>query len=496
MKYVYSQTVLSPSERQFERFNELMGLAKMLQETCEEGEKIYAGFTHLLGDIWYAFYTCESQLQSNMQKHLPIQYDVVEHLMQTEEFIKWQQLTVADDLLAVLTTVSVGEQLKTWFKDNRAVRDAQWKRERAERMEQRVHDRIKELQVLQGDSSASVQEKRRIQLQIEWNEKQLVASQQEKQQALKELQNTMQDLSKGQLSLMLAHSQKEVRETKQTVAEIGALCGKKLNTVPITEQFQLAEEIRQQDVLQKIAELVGRFKRIAKKKQKIKHKMTMERQNITLGQEVGRLLPMELAHFIMPHAKLDFLRRYAEQQTLVFDTQGKERKGRGPIIICIDESSSMTSIKAESKAFCLALLAIARKQKRDLAIVPFASDVGEMMVFPKGRSTVDEVLAFNRRFLGGGTNYEKPLRASLDILTTSEFNHADILFVTDGSSFLPSRFLEEFNVIKQKRKFECIAVILTNLINTVDVELVKRFSDKVIEVNTLLDAEEAFSIGG
>ena len=152
--------------------------------------------------------------------------------------------------------------------------------------------------------------------------------------------------------------------------------------------------------------------------------MTMERKNVTYGQEIARLLPMELASFVLPNAKLDFLKRYSEQQTLIFDMKGKDRRGRGPIIICMDESSSMTSIKAESKAFCLALLMIARKQKRDFAIVPFASEVGEVVIFAKGRSTAEDIMNFSTHFLGGGTNYEKPLRASLDILTKSEFNKA------------------------------------------------------------------------
>ena len=490
----YYKTVLYTSERQFERFNELVQLAKILHDTCADGEKMYPGFIHIIGDIWSVFYQRNPRLNPSMKENNDVQYEMLTHLMQTEEFARWQSLTATDDLLSVLTAVSISEQLKKWLKENKELREAQRKQERAERSKQRAQQRLNDIQKTLSDTRATEQAKRLAQLQKEFTQKQLLAAQAEQKQAQLDVQKTMKKLTVEQFNAMLTKSTTNARTTKQAISQIGTLDGKKLKTVPIGEQFQLAEQIQQHDLLKKIAELTGRFKRIAKKKQKAKHRMTMERKNVTYGQEIGRLLPMELASFVLPNAKLDFLKRYSEQQTLIFDTKGKDRRGRGPIIICMDESSSMTSIKAESKAFCLALLMIARKQKRDFAIVPFASEVGEVVIFTKGRSTAEDIVNFSTRFLGGGTNYEKPLQTSLDILTKSEFNKADVLFVTDGSSFLSSRFLEQFNTIKKKRNFECTSIVLTNLIHTVNLDIVERFSDKVIEVKNLFDAEEVFSI--
>lgn len=490
----YHKTVLYTSARQFERFNELVQLASSLHDTCYDGEKIYPGFIHIIGDIWSVFYLQNPQLNHSTKDNNDIQYEVLTYLMQTEEFAKWQSLTATDELLSVLIAVSVSEQLKQWLKENEALRQAQRKQERAERSKQRAEQQLKDVQQTLCDTNGTEQTKRRAQLQKEFIQKQLLAAQTEQQQAQIDIKQTMKTLTVEQFSTMLIKSTTNARLTKQAISQIGTLDGKKFETVPIGKQFQLAEHIQQSNLLKRIAELTGRFKRIAHKKQKTKHRMTMERKNVTYGQEMTRLLPMELANFVLPNAKLDFLRRYSEQQALLFDTKGKDHRGRGPIIICMDESSSMTMIKAESKAFCLALLTIARKQKRDFAIIPFASDVGEVVIFTKGRATAEDVVHFSTRFLGGGTNYEKPLRASLDILTKSEFNKADVLFVTDGTSFLSSRFLEEFHTIKKQRNFECTSIILTNLIQTVNLDIVHRFSDKVIEVNDLFDAEEVFSL--
>lgn len=244
--------------------------------------------------------------------------------------------------------------------------------------------------------------------------------------------------------------------------------------------------------LQKIAELVGRFKKIATKKQKSKQDETVQHQSVTFGHELSRLLPAELGNYMLGHSKLDFLKRLSEQQTLVFNKKGKDRQGKGPIIVCMDESSSMTSIKAQSKAFCIALLNIAKKQKRDFAIIPFATNVGEIKLFRKGQAKTQDLIQFSDSFIGGGTNYELPLREALELLKKSEFKKADLLFVTDGSSFLPSRFIEEFEHTKKQKQFECTSIVLTNLFNTVDLNVVDRFSDRVIEVNELFEAEDAF----
>lgn len=293
---------------------------------------------------------------------------------------------------------------------------------------------------------------------------------------------------------VLADSTREVKQQRKAIQLIGTADGKKMQQVAMSDQLKLAEQLQHNDSLKKIAELVGRFKKIAQKKQKTKQRQTLARQNVTIGQEVARLLPIEMANFITPSSKLDFLRRYAEQQAFIFDTKGKDRRGRGPIILCMDESSSMTTIKEQSKAFCLALLMIARRQKRDFALIPFASNIGEIQIFAKGKATTDDFIRLSNCFLGGGTNYEKPLRASLDILAQSHFKSADIIFVTDGTSFLPSAFVEEFNQVKRAKRFLCTAVVLTNLFNTVDLKVVERFSDKVIEVNELFEADEAFAL--
>ncbi|WP_225223726.1 vWA domain-containing protein [Solibacillus merdavium] len=443
---LYNRSVFEIGGSYKVRFNELLKMAARLNDCCIAGEKKIAGFTNLIGDCWYAFYHKEPILKGNINRVGDTQYEFIQHLLKNDEYAKWHTLTQGDDLLSVLTSISIAEQL------------------------------LQNLELLNNKTYAKNSQQSGQDITV--NTAQMKAH--------------IQQLGKTSISMMLQENKKKIRNTKKAVRTVGTMDGKKIENIPLSEQFKLASLIGQRKELQRIADLVGRFKKIAMKKQKMKNQQNMEFRNISIGHEVSRILPLELANYMMRPSKLDFLKRLSEQQTFVFGTKGKARKGKGPIIVCIDESSSMTSIKEQSKAFCIALLTIAKKQKRDFAIVPFATNLGEVVFFRKGQATTDDLIQFSNSFLGGGTNYELPLRESLNILLKSEFNKADLLFVTDGSSFLPTRFVEEFNQLKKKKQFECTAVVLTNLYNAIDLNVVQKFSDRVIEVNELFEAGDAF----
>lgn len=440
IRLLYSHSILNISPLLQQRFNELLKMAKMLNNICIEGEKLLPGFTNIIGDSWYAFFGRHPKIQEQDMHPIKIHDTFIYKLLRNEEYIRWHELTKGDEMFSVLTAIGMAEQLKKLLEN-----------ERSQTIVVPLHNH-------------------------------------------NQFSTLLQNLNDSTISTMIQRNKKKVSNTQKAIIAVGTMDGKKREEIPLLDQFELAEKLRNDKELRKIANLVGRFKKIVLKKQKMKQKQTMERNKITVGQEISRLLPAEMANYMIPNRKVDFLRRFSEQQTFIFDTNGKEKKGRGPIIICIDESSSMTSIKEQSKAFCIALLMIARNQKRDFAIIPFATKLGDVKIFLKGQATTQELIEFSNSFLGGGTNYEHPLRESLDILLKSEFKKADVLFVTDGSSYLSSSFIQQFLQAKKEKQFECTAIVLTNFYNAVDLTVVKKFSDRVIEVGELFEADEAFAL--
>ena len=474
----YNVSVLNVCKEDIQRFNDLKSCAKQLAVLSEEGEKLVKGFINILGDIWFAFYSLNVQFKN--EHNNPYHAQLIAHLLALEEYKRWHLFTQKDELLSVLTTITIGEQLLCYLKNDEQIKKASFNRNWAERKKQLAQDKVEELKMILLEK---LEDKAMSQLNMN---KKIIEIASTEAESANEIGLQKMVKFKEHLMHCLQVSSK-VKELQQAVVSLSSIHKRKTHCLPLKEQLKVAEVLANNKLIYDIAVMLGRYKQILKKKMKTLEQHTLERKNITVGNELSRLLPSELANYILPVSRLDFLRRYAESQTVTFDVKGKTRQGRGPIIICMDESSSMHAMKAESKAFCLAFLLIAQKQKRDLAIIPFSSDIGEVQYFQKGLANTDQIISFSQQFLGGSTNFEKPLRQALGILSESKFQAADILFITDGASILTQSFIEDFNEAKKQRKFECISIILNNNSNMVDLTIIKKFSNKVIEVEYLAE---------
>src|SRR5262245_62472889 len=99
---------------------------------------------------------------------------------------------------------------------------------------------------------------------------------------------------------------------------------------------------------------------------------------VVLGGDLGRLLPHELARLVIPELEDDVLRRLVEGQVMCREYRATEPVGKGPVIVCVDESGSMEGEKAHTaKALALALAWVARHQGRWCALVGYSGGSGE-----------------------------------------------------------------------------------------------------------------------
>lgn len=293
-----------------------------------------------------------------------------------------------------------------------------------------------------------------------------------------------------------AAAAKEADDTNEAINTFtyGNGIGSQQYTSP-TEKKEIANKLRNNNYIKKIAELAGRMRRIAseKQKQKIKHGVD-ELADITIGDDLARLVPAEISKLCHPLLKMDFRKNYLERNLVQYKLRGKERQGRGPLIICIDESDSMRGQKdIWSKAVALALLFIAQKQNRKYMMVHFDSAVNRIDKFTK-KTSIAEIMDAISYFSGGGTNFYHPLSDALKFIKeNSEFNKADIIFITDGESYLDENFINKFNADKQKLQFNVISILLSYNNNST----CNAFSNKVVMVHPNNDSEalhEMFSI--
>lgn len=246
---------------------------------------------------------------------------------------------------------------------------------------------------------------------------------------------------------------------------------------------KLAEKLVNNDNLRKIAELAGRFKRIAIDKQKSKTKYgTDEIADITVGDDLARLIPAEMMKITHPTLKKDFFKKYLERNLIQYQLRGREKEGRGPIIVCIDESGTMRGNRdIWAKAVAMALLHVAQRQNRKFYMIHFDSRVTRTDEF-HGKADPLEIIDAISHFTSGGTEFEEPLNMAFQMIHHGKetgYKKADIVFITDGEAQVSDKFLEVFNMGKKLANFQVIGVV----IDYHNDYTVRKFSDQVVHVS-------------
>ena len=139
-------------------------------------------------------------------------------------------------------------------------------------------------------------------------------------------------------------------------------------------QIELGHQLARNPKLKRMAQLVGRMRENARAlRQRLFERANAEMFSVGLGAELSRLLPPELLSLRHPVLRRDFSRRLIDGELLVYELRAREEKGRGPMVVCLDGSSSMAGDKEIwSKAVTLTLLDIAARERRRFRSICFA----------------------------------------------------------------------------------------------------------------------------
>ena len=212
--------------------------------------------------------------------------------------------------------------------------------------------------------------------------------------------------------------------------------------------------------LKEIARKAGRLRQLANNAQKAEAKNARERLlGINRGDDLSRLLPTEIHKLADPDRRGHFLKGYVERTLLQYRLGGKLPQGKGPIVFCIDESGSMAGDREVwAKAVCLAMLEVAARQKRVCALVHFDRSVSRVDVFRPGQYGTAEVLDAMMHFSGGGTNFDAPLRAAVELIEAEgDLRKADVVLVTDGAASADEGWWAE---AKEAKDIRCYGIAI------------------------------------
>ena len=221
----------------------------------------------------------------------------------------------------------------------------------------------------------------------------------------------------------------------------------------------LAGRIRNSDKLKQVAAKAGRLRRMAAQRQRerVQHG-TDEMTDIEQGGDLGRLLPAELARLAGGKLqRLALVKDLLDRQALQYRLEGVESKGRGPIVMLLDESGSMEGDRDTwCKAIFLALLEIARRQNRVCALVHFSSRVDKVDVLRPGQYTPADVMGAVEYFANGGTSFWPALDAAANLIRTEGgLRKADMVMVTDGLAGDDAEALQRWLGVKAELAVQC-----------------------------------------
>jgi len=164
------------------------------------------------------------------------------------------------------------------------------------------------------------------------------------------------------------------------------------------------------------------------------------------------------------------------------------------VYLCIDNSGSMAGEKevwAKASALALAHLALAEDRPVEVVLFGDAADplrVVSMRPTDDASTRLEKLLDVASYFLGGGTDFVKPLSHVLAAIEAEHRRGNDLLFVSDGLCPIPDEFIREFREAKARYDLRMTSVLIGE-----EPLALSEISDTVHRLDEALEAGEALA---
>ena len=506
----YSYNALEHYDVDIDIYQDIVDQSPVMQQTLEEGEELLPTFKYLHQDIFLSLYKYKAKVLPETEMHTSTRMNrgIISNLINTPEYISLRQTCRMDQFNAALGTEIIGREAIEILKQAiENIKDLEKKKEAMDRLieeEEKMDALVEEI----NDIDELIEDAKRA-----GNTSyaaQLAAEREAKEEAvasLKAMANKIaeecdelldEDDLASEISTVMGST---LSSTSQEVQEVSDLCNAwGLGTgdtchVAFQNKKDAIERIRRSSKLNKLTDLVGRFKEsaITEQKKKAKHG-AVEIKSVTVGDKIQDTLPSDRMNLCNDSTKKDFYRRMSEKQLLTYSKEAHKQKNKGPIIVCVDTSGSMQGDEEIwSKALSVGILEVAQMQKRDFACIIYSSHADDPIVIKKDEIAPQKIIDCAERFHNGGTNFEAPLNKALDLIKDSTFKDADIVFITDGDCYVSDKFSRKFNQVKEDKQFKTLGVLVNMGRGHVSDSSLKEFCDSVTLVSDIADLKDSDS---
>ncbi len=508
-------------------YQEIYENSPIIQKSVQKGTSEYLPYDKLNEDIFMSLFKYKPEVRpaSQMKRSTRFNNELIKRLVDTPEYRRLRQSCKLDMLTSAMGTEIIGrkaveiihEEKEKVEQANQAAQQAGQgqgtpgsagqgsgsnpfdKANQLAQQEQFIDDLVEKIenlndiieQMKQQGIDTSDMENQLQQANLDLETATQIANQlaDELEELIEDgdMDDIMDDMVR-EVSNAFREADEVVSEIRETIDQWGLNPGEGVR-VNFNDKREAIERIRRSPKLKEMSDLIGRFvdTAIQDQKQKTKDGATSIK-SVKTGNRIESVLPSEKMKLVNQTTKMDFYRAYNQKQLLQYELESTNKKKRGPMIVCVDTSGSMEGTREKwSKAVAIALLEIAQLQKRDYACIIFASEVNDVIIIEKGELKPNSVVDIAEKFDGGGTNFEKPLRESINLIKGSTFKKADITFITDGDCGVSDQFIKEFKKVKEEKEFVCRSIIIDMGNGSVSTKTLEQFSDEVIRVSRLAD---------
>ncbi|MGH7845157.1 MAG: hypothetical protein ACREQW_08315 [Candidatus Binatia bacterium] len=467
----------------------------------ESGSALLPHFASLLQDIFCLLFKYNVIFRKDEDILASAQYSrmLLNALREGELYRILRDLTLLDEAKAGLCTLLLGEAILDLLKSEKALtrRDMMdvWDIKKQEEVVVETKEELDNADHIPTENLPA-EARKRLENAKERLEGKLDGAAALLRQKTRRLKEDVERLTAQASARLQAQAVKVARELEDA-AEEAEQWGQALGTgyrSPPGQKLELGKRLAGNEKLKKLARMVGRMKfhALALRK-KVFERASEEVLAIERGNAVAHLLPHELSVLDHPLLRKDFFRRFVDQELLQYSLRGIEEKGKGPMVVCLDGSSSMAGEKEIwSKAVTLTLLEIARRQRRRFRSICFSAQETPLQVLDlntQERYEVEpaKVLDLAEYFPGGGTDFQKPLDAALDCLAMSRYKKGDIVFITDGECQVAPEWAEHFRAEKEKLGFSLFSILID--VGPSSLGTLKEFSDRITTIKQLTGEE-------
>lgn len=473
---------VQPSEQQI--YHDLLELSPMnqLKEPAYQslGEDFYEGLTKL-----EPYFVPLSALKASAY----LNYAFLKLFNQSSTFKKLRQCCVQRPLYGLLATQMLVNLFSQTLSDAKG--KALWQQnQNLLQLEQQLHQQQAGIEALQQYQATYPGKK--IQEKIEQTQKNIQSLQALYDKRKEEWKNLISktDLVNDFASQML--DQMEQMETSLTEAseleQTWGLGTGRSERVSMSDKIKMTQRLQSSSKFKQLNRILGRFQDVFSSttpSRKFMKDTTI--RSIELGNQLESILPSDKMKLGHPTFKKDFYQRYLQKQLMQYKKTKNKPQGKGPIVAALDCSASMEGeSELWSKAVGLAMLRLAKEQKRTFVGILYSQQIDYVLVAPKGKVDGEDLLEFAERFSRGGTNYKPPLKKAMEFIKEEALKGADILFVSDGIASLDKSFLKHFNDFKQQMNCQCIGVFLISDLKENPV-ILNQFCDEVVTLDALLE---------